>query len=256
MTRHRDLVATVTIAALATLVVTLVPGVRPLRTPFAAALLLALPGYALTAALFAGRVIEWPRRVLMALGLSVSVSLVVGLILNLTPFGLRGASWAVALLATTCIPCAIAARLRDDGTVLRPRSVPRLRPALTDLLFFAAAVLLLGGAVALARTPLSAKNAQGYTELWLVRSGPEAAATVRVGVASGELRPMSYRLVVRVGSRVEFERHLSMLRPGEKFTAGVRLSNAPAVPIQALLYRRDRPGVVYRVARLWPHNPS
>jgi uncharacterized membrane protein len=183
----------------------------------------------------------------------VSVSVVLALVLNLTQLGLRAATWALALLATTCVACEIAARVRR-GEPVRP-FVLRRRPALTDLLFCAAAVLLLGGAVALARTPLAAKNVQGYTALSLVR-GPGTTSTVRVGVTSGELQPMSYRLVVRVGSYVEFERRLSMLRPGETFTTGVRLSNASASPIFALLYRRDRPGIVYRVARLWPRSPS
>jgi uncharacterized membrane protein len=50
-----------------------------------------LPGYSLTAALFSGRHIDWPRRLLLVLGLGLSTSMMVALALDLFPSGLR--SW-------------------------------------------------------------------------------------------------------------------------------------------------------------------
>jgi hypothetical protein len=251
MTRRRpDLAATITLAALATLIVTFVPGMRPLRAPFAALLLLALPGYSLTAVLFPGRAIDWPRRLLLTIGLSISVSVVVGLLLNLTPFGLRAWSWSVALLAVTCGTCAVAACLEREPPSLP--AVARRRVGLPSLLFLLGAALLVFSAVVLAQTPLTAKNAQGYTALWLLPAG--SGESVHVGITSGELHPLSFRLVVRVGSKKEYDRRLPALQPGQQFEATLPLGGAPAGPrpTVALLYRQDRPRSIYRLARLWP----
>jgi uncharacterized membrane protein len=250
--RHPDLAATVMVAAFAALVVTLVPGLPALRTPFAALLLLALPGYSLTAALFGGRAIDWPRRLLLTIGLSISLSVVVGLLLNQTPLGLRASSWSVALLAVTCVACAVAVRLRREVPSLP--AVRRRRVPLPDLMFLLGAALLLFSAVALARTPLTAKNVQGYTALWLLPGGGGETATVRVGIRSGELHTVSFRLVIRVGAKVAYERRLPAFQPGRQFEAIVRLGGAAGGrrPTVASLYRQNSPGSVYRVARLWP----
>jgi uncharacterized membrane protein len=250
--RNADLVATVVVATISALVVVLVPDVLPLRIVLALPLLLALPGYSLTAALFPDQGIDWPRRLLLSIALSLSLDVIIALVLNQMPFGLRSASWAAALLLVTWACSGIAvARRRREGTIAAVARVPRLRPR--DAALFLVAACVLGGAVAFARTPLSAKKVQGYTALWLLPGSRGETATVRVGVTSGELHPMSYRLVVRVGSRAAYQQRLK-LQPGGKWETSVRIRPAAArrAPIEARLYRGDSPQSIYRVARLWP----
>jgi uncharacterized membrane protein len=245
-------------AAIGALVVMAVPGLLPLRIAFALPLLLVLPGYSLTAALFPGREIDWPPRLLLSVALSLSLAVVIGLALNQTPFGLRSASWSVALLVVTWAACATAVSRRRRKGILEP--VPRflrggvawthLKPR--DVAFLLIATCVLGSAVAFARTPLSAKKVQGYTALSLL-PGSRGTSTVRVGVTSGELHSTSYRLVVRVGSRVVYMRRLLRLDPGAQFHVRLRTAaSARPVPIEALLYRQDSPQSIYRVVRLWP----
>jgi hypothetical protein len=61
-----------------------VPG-RILTLP----LVLVLPGYAVTAALFPNRSLGVPERLVFSLGLSVAIVVLGGLLLNVTPFGVR-----------------------------------------------------------------------------------------------------------------------------------------------------------------------
>jgi uncharacterized membrane protein len=250
MKLRRDLVATAALSAFGAIGVVALPDAAPVKIGLAALLVLCLPGYALTAVLFPGRAFGWEYRLLLAVALSVAVSVVVGLLLNLTPLGLRGESWAVSLAAFTCASCFAAGRLWPDGGFAFPRlgRVRRLEIAL-----LAAAALVLTGAVALARTPLSAPNAQGYTALWLLPGTAGSTTGVRVGVASGELRPTSYRLVVRSGGTTLYSQRLRRLRPGGRFRVTLALPRASArKSVTALLYLDGRPKAPYRVVELQP----
>jgi uncharacterized membrane protein len=252
--RHADLLATAAVATIAALLLMLDPGLFTLRVILALPLVLALPGYSLSAALFPNGEIDWPRRLLLSVALSLSLAVVIGLALNLMPFGLRSVPWAAALLLVTVAATAVALarrrRLELIGSVSRVRRV-----SLVDAALLLGAACVLGGAVAFARTPLTAKKVQGYTALWLLPGSGRGTATVRVGVTSGELNPMTYRLVVRLGSRVVSERRRFQLQPGAEVDEVLHLratASARREPIEALLYREDRPQSIYRVVRLWP----
>src|SRR3954471_19437230 len=65
--------------------------------PFA----LVLPGLALTLALFPAGVPDGAERLLFSLGLSLAVTALGGLVLHLTLWGLRPASWTLLLGAIT-----------------------------------------------------------------------------------------------------------------------------------------------------------
>jgi uncharacterized membrane protein len=249
--RYADLAAAAALAVLSAVVVTYVRDPTSVRALFAVLLLLVLPGYSVTALIFARHAVDWERHLLLAIALSISVSIVVALILNLTPLGLDAHTWAAALSAISCCACVVAAARRWDDVL---PIIRRPRFALRDVVFFLVAALVLGYAVFLGRTPLSAKNVQGYTALWLVPGHAKTTTSVRVGVISGELHPASYRLIVRFGKRVAFKHTVSKLMPGQQFTATVRLHSVPVrrTPVVALLYRQGRPHSVYRWARLWP----
>jgi uncharacterized membrane protein len=248
-----DLAATAALAVVSALVVIGVPGAHLLRTMFAVLLVVVLPGYSLTAALFAGLRIDWPRRVLLTFGLGLSVSIVVALVLNLFPSGLRSWTWALALLIATCSGCAIAAARRRRRGPVNPAvptfSFPRVR--LRDLCVALVALVVFGGAVAFARTPLAAKNAQGYSAVWLLPGAGGTTTRVRVGVTSAEQQARSYRLVLRIGSKIVYRRKLA-LAPGGNFATVVKLGGRQprGAKLVASLYLRDRPNSIYRLARL------
>jgi uncharacterized membrane protein len=253
--RHRDLAATAALATVAALIVMLGPGLLPLRVILALPLVVALPGYSLTAALFPDREIDWARRLVLSVALSLCLGVVIGLALNLMPFGLRAGPWAAALLCVTLIATAVAVVRRRRRRPIEPVTTRILRVRFVDVALILAAACVLGGAVAFARTPLTAKKAQGYTALWLLRGSGKETATLRVGVTSGELNPMTYRLVVRLGPRVVYERRRFPLQPGEEVDEVLDLggtASASRQAIEALLYLENRPQSIYRVVRLWP----
>jgi uncharacterized membrane protein len=219
-----------------------------------------LPGYALAAALFGGRRLDWSRGLLLTLGLGLSISIVVAVTLNLTSSGLRSWTWAGALLIVTWSGCVVAAERRrraaSEMSTLIAFSMPRIR--LRDVSVLIAALAVFGGAIAFARSPLAADNALGYSAVWLLPGSHGQTSTVRVGVTSAEKQATSYRLVLRMGRTVVYDRRLSDVPPGGSFAAVVRLPGVRprSTMLEALLYLRNRPGSVYRFARVTLRPPS
>lgn len=213
---------------------------------FAAPLALLAPGYAIVAATFARRDLGWPRAALLSLALSLAALVIGSFGLNYVPGGIRDVSWAI-LLPLATIACCRAAALR------RPRSggpaLPRPRIGRRDAVFALGGLALAVGAVVLAMTTLPAKNARGFTELWVTpqadRAGPSFA---EIGVGSEEQHETSYVLRTRVGDGTPAVRRFT-LRPGEEHT--IRLDAAPSasgapVPVKARLALAAHPGQVYR----------
>jgi uncharacterized membrane protein len=264
MTSRRDLEATIALAALSALVVIAAPG-HLLRAVFAVLLLVVLPGYSLMSALFPGRQLDWPRRLLLILGLGLSTSILLALLLNLTNEvsfgGLRSWTWTLGLLIAVCSGCAVAGERRRRAGITGAGStftIRRIRRGNLGVLFVALAIF--SGAIAFARTPLAAKNALGYSAVWLLPATQGQTNAVRVGVTNGEQHAASYRLVLRIANKIVYSRRLQNLAPGENFAAGVKLNRshrAGATLVVASLYLRDRPGSVYREATLsLPRRPS
>lgn len=247
--RNGDLIAAAVVAAVAAEVVALVSNVA-VRTAFALPLLFVTPGYCLTVAVFGRQRLDGARRAVLTLAMSLSLAILGALVLDLLPFGLQATSWTILLAAVTWIAGAAAA-VRRGVQPQRGWTRPRLRPV--DAALLIAATLIAAGTVAFARTPLPAKNVQGYTALWM-QPMPATTQAVRVGIESGELETVPYRLDLRVGSSVLYRR-LITLEPGQRWEQVVRvrpLQVAADSPVQARLYREDEGPEVYRLVKLGP----
>jgi len=208
---------------------------------------LAIPGYAVTSALFARGRLRGTEVVLLSLSLSVSIAVLGSIFLHLLPGKLETKTWTVLLVATTVV-AGIWAVLRirkqpprEDG---RPR-LARLRPSQAALL--ALALLFTAAAIIFARTPLPASGVRGYTALSIV-PGPQGSGTVQVSVRSSELDRRPFRLAVHADARRTSE-FLLTLDPGERWSRRFRVDRS-LNRVDARLFRADSPGRVYRRVRL------
>jgi uncharacterized membrane protein len=248
---HRDLEVAAAGSAVCAALALLLP-LTALRILFAAPLALLLPGYAIAAAAFGARPTGWQRTLVLSLGLSLATLALGGLALNYVPGGIRSGSWAL-LLVLVALSCCRVAALRRPSPSHHASSWPRLRLSRTE------AGLVLGGsaaaaiALALAFATLPAKNALGYTELWISPTGGRAAAGVQIGVSSDEQSAVAYLLQVRLGrSRPPVIRHFT-LNPAETHTISLGAAPPPlgTLPVTALLFRQDDPSTVYRRVSAW-----
>jgi hypothetical protein len=253
MRGHRDLTAVAAAAVLCALVAVAVP-FEGIRLIAAVPLCLILPGYSIAAAAFGKRSLAVPQQLLLTVALSLAALVIGALILNYAPGGVRTASWALLLVVLVLGACAIAARRRAAPVAKSPpRLQLRVRSAQVALLVGAA--LTAGAGLALAWTPLPAKNAVGYAQLWMLPEEGPGADAFRVGVVSQQQDPTEYRLELQTGSagRTFFTSRLS-LQPGEEREFEVPVGRAQsAEPRQftALLFRRGQSGEVYRRVTGW-----
>jgi hypothetical protein len=248
---HRDLTLASAAAVLCALVAALVPW-ELIRLIAALPLTLFLPGYAIVAAAFYQRELAPPKRLTLSVAASLMVLALGTLVLNAFPFGLRTASWAVFLPLVVIGTCAWAALRRG-----RPSRQPRPllaslgRPTARTAVLVGAAILVGAAAVALAQKPLPAKNADGFTVLWMLPADSREEAVV-VGVESNEQDPASYRLEVSVGAGESRTEEIE-LDPGEGETFEVEVPSPTGSRrrVVASLYREDRPGHLFRRVTRW-----
>lgn len=250
MKEHKDL-RLVCALALASAVLTLILPWGPLCLVVALPLLFFLPGYALAAAIFARGRIPLRHMVVLSLGLSLAVLALGALPLNYLPGGVRAGWWAL-LLVIVVFAAARSAAIRRPSRRAAPSASwrPRLNPAQAAL--FAGGALAIVVAIVLAFIPVGAKDALGYTQMW-IKPLEGGRTGVEIGVDSGEQKEASYRLWVKFGAGEAPQGRYFRLAPGE--TRVVRLLTeeqpAKAEQIRAALFKQGGPGRAYRRVSTW-----
>jgi Protein of unknown function (DUF1616) len=213
---------------------------------FAAPLALVMPGYAIAAAAFARRELEWAKFAVLSVALSLATLALGGLILNYAPGGIRGVSWAVLLLLVVLGGCSAAALRRKKEPAVRSWPRIRLRPVELGLMLAGLAAVV--AALVLSAATLTATDALGFTALWIVPATGSGRSEARIGVRSEELGATDFDLRIRIGKR-QIVRRSFRLRPGEGRVVTVGPPAAPVgsrVPVVATLLRHNHPFSVYR----------
>jgi uncharacterized membrane protein len=249
---HRDLTVAAAAAVLCALVAALVP-VEIIRVIAGLPLTLYLPGFALVAATFDGEELAPLKRVVVEVAASLILLVLGAFVLNIFPFGLTTASWAVLLALFIVLGCFVAARRRGAAKpVKRPLLGDVGRPATRTVLMLTAATLIGAAAVALAQTPLPAKHAEGYTALWMLPTDSDEEAVV-VGVESNEQDPEAYRLRISQAGGSESRTFRVELDPGEEETFEVEVPRGATgrKHVVASLYREGDPDRLFRRVTRW-----
>jgi Protein of unknown function (DUF1616) len=211
---------------------------------FVAPLALFAPGYAIVAAAFARRQLDWPRLLVLSLALSLAVLALGGLVLNYLG-GIHGFSWAILLLLVVAGCCRSTALRRDRPPKRLQLRLPKPGGAKLGLALGGLAAVV--AALVLASATLPAKSAVGYTELWIVPEPESEGSEALVGVKSEEQQTTEYDLGVRIGKQLV--KRSFVLKPGEETSVHVGPPFVPAgftVPVVATLLLDSDPSYVYR----------
>jgi hypothetical protein len=202
--------------------------------------LLAAPGY-LLGELLTGPAAAAADRILAAAGLALSVPVLGGLVLYFAGVPLHRPAW-LALLAGVTLAAGSALFLRrrrgrarpaakNRGPALRPRPGWPLHPG--PAVTLAAALLIAGGGLALARLGAARQHYPGFTQLWLVQRDPQAA-TASLGVRNQEGQTIRYLVVLlRDGRRVS--EWTFSLRNGQDWHQSPRIPAASAARVNLFL---------------------
>ena len=255
--RSADIFAIVAITLVAAILALLVPPDIVLIRIVTLPLVFLLPGYALTSALFPNRSLGVAERLVFSLGLSLTIVILGGLVLNWTPIGLRTGSWVLLLGGITLGASAVALpRRRGQGTPVPGRGrVGNIGLTLRQGLLLGVAALIVCGAVAVSIIGAERQSYAGFTQLWILPAGSaKAENAVSLGVDNMEATAMEYTLTVNLGGKVVKEWTSIDLNPNGKWEATLVLpqtGHAGAVRVEADLYRADAPTAIYRHVVLW-----
>jgi hypothetical protein len=252
MAYRTNLVLAMAVAGIATAIVLLDLAPASIRIAATLPLVILLPGYALTSALFARQARELPAHLLLSVGLSLAITILEGLALNLTPWGLQAVSWALALGGTTIAAGAVA--LLRGRRAARSPAAPAAGPTIRQSLMIGASALMLLAAITIASSPAPQEGLEGYTSLWMVPAPTGSPGALQVGVSSLEFATTRYRLQLEADGQVIHEWPTILLEPSQTWEADaiVRPELLRAGPVKAVLYRLDAPAQVYRHALWWP----
>ena len=182
-------------------------------------------------------------RVATTIGLGLAAIVLGGLLLNETA-GITRTSVAYFAAGLTVAAVVADAFLRLNAGGPPEPGRPRVRVSILDGVLFAGAAALVVIAIGYARTPLTARGAQGYTVLWI----DSKAGNLELGVKSQELQHQRYRLDVTDGRQLVHQWRIA-LSPGRSW--GTSLGPRPkGTAVNAVLYiRRAKAWVAYRRVR-------
>ncbi|HET9849391.1 MAG TPA: DUF1616 domain-containing protein [Candidatus Dormibacteraeota bacterium] len=247
--RYPDLVLVAALAVIGAVVVVTSLGGPVTRLALGLPLALVLPGYALTAALFPGSTLGVPERLTVMLGIGLASLVIVGLVLNWTPWGLTPASWAVAL-ATVTLPATLVAAIRRRGSAEQRVDSPLGGISPEQWSTFGLAALALTAALLIARSGALTPQGDGFTQLWMLPRAQANANQVRIGITSRERATVVYRLELESGSQVQTTWTFK-LAPGQSWQTTAAVSPVRrGAQTSAILFRLDVPDLPYRQVAL------
>lgn len=226
-------------------------------------LVLFFPGYSLTAAIFPSPQTRYadpfpPQdrsdpvlRFVLVTGTQISVLIVQGLLLHLTPLGITDRT-STLLLAGITLLSGTAALFRSPGQKNHPsaRLTVQIRPRI--VLYGTLAILLVLAAFILAARGMQQSISPDLTRLWILPVEGAGGGQFQVHIRSLEQHPQQYRLQVWASGRLVEEWPSINLSPGESWSAGIIISPEASAQVEALLFRAGSGSIYRRVHHVLP----
>ncbi|MDD2438671.1 MAG: DUF1616 domain-containing protein [Methanosarcinaceae archaeon] len=264
----------------------LVPGLNDtvIRTALGLPLVLFLPGYALTAALFISeKELDGIERVALSFGLNIAIVPLIGLGLNYTPWGIRLFPILFCLSSFTLLMCAIAGWRRKNlpegkkafeisfktyWLALKAEVLEKPESKIDKMLTLLLVLSILASGVTLFYVIVSPKEGEHFTEFYIL--GPEGMAdnypteyllgesrTVIVGIVNHEYRTLNYTMDLRlenVSLEIPEDQAFITLRHNETWERSLKI-NPPfegrALKLEFLLFNETEKTKPYRDLHLW-----
>jgi hypothetical protein len=246
---HADLLLALACSVAVTIAVLAAPDATLARVTLGIPLVLVVPGYAMTVALFGEHRPDGPALVVWALSLSIALTILSALALDALGVELTAAALTLTLAGIGAGAALVAGARRPAGT-RRPPAAAVVALARTPWTAAVVAVAAVFAVLLVAlREPTPNTAVPGYTQLAAQRE----PGGVRVALQSAEQRPTRYRVRVVVARALVAER-TATLAAGQRWSRVVaRSAAARASTVSVAVYRAgvDRGGP-YRRLQLRP----
>jgi uncharacterized membrane protein len=254
-----------------------------LRTYLGILLVLFLPGYALTGAIFpAKKDIEGIERAVISLGLSIAIVPIMGLVLNYTIWGIQEITLLTSLSIFILLMCAIAYHRRSllpeeeafevpfKAFFLRMKTEIMKKPESKIDRVFAVILVLstLASVVGLAHIIGNPKEREHFTEFYILGANKTADGypadlvlgkngMVIVGIVNHEYRPVDYTMELRLENQslplpkdqkqISLAHNMSWIEP-VTFTPPFKGNN---MKLEFLLFNETEKQTPYRNLHIW-----
>lgn len=216
--------------------------------PLGILMVLFVPGYVVVAAMLPK--VGSEKTLLLSLGLSVSISVVGGLVLNTMPWGLTLVTESLWLSTISFVGILFAWRWRRTHVHEFETGLPSLQKE--NVAIFGVAGLILLGSVSVAYISSEQKETT-FTQLWALPTvTADGKFEIQIGIRNEEKQFENFNLYIDIdGKRLEEWPTIPLEARGEWVT-NVELSHIPDRPIQISLYRVKDLKNVYRWLRISP----
>jgi hypothetical protein len=229
-----------TFSVAAAVVTTLTPLPTAVRVLFGIPLVLLLPGWGLLAATGIGARMGRALSVASAVGTSVAVAVLLGLVLDLTPGGLLTVPWGVSLGAVSMLGFIVAAIGTPADAAAPTLSGLRFSTPAASLAVSLAVAVVAVTLITAHRGGVEFQRQQSFAQVWMTPS-PGMARTFDVGLRSLVPDSASYRIVLTADDGSELRVWSDVvLNHGGEWTESVAL---PAGTYSAQLIAYYEPGM-------------
>lgn len=210
-------------------------------------MVLILPGYVFSIALFSQ--LEFIARLLLTLAISLVLVILGGLLLNMVPLGLDGSTWTVFLLVIIGAGVLLAWRLRSTQAGAPALLLPKVNLRVVLLMGLSLAFVALAIFVSQLATSRQDKT---FSMLWANFDQNDPTLPLVIGVENQEGLPTIYHMVVEVNGSAYQKWDKISLENGKTFETRVTFSQPPSTAVRVLLYRSEAPDKVYRQVLVAP----
>ncbi len=268
--RNSDMFVAIAIASLNIVGAFLPTRVSLVSAVLALPLVFFIPGYVLIEMIALKRTLGRFHRILFSLGLSITLDIMGGFLLNILPVGLRAESWVIFLGGFTLLFALLVPLLRRDevGTASsRPISnrgadkdaIKRSLPIISVLrggVVLSLAILLVVVALVYATNGVTQQPHTGFTQLWMLPPAQsEQQCIVHLGIRSFELTSVTYHATLSVNSVREVVWPSIALVPKQTWEQPILVptSSTHTTTIEVKLYKGNNSTSVYRQVHVTLH---
>lgn len=200
--------------------------------------ILCAPGYALLRLLLPADRFSLPERGIFAVGLSIALTILTGLVLNATPWGLRVVPFTLALSAITLAIAGLALLL---GTPAPAR--PKLDLRRNHLVLFVGAALLVIVALVISVQGVQTYQTAQFTQTWLLSAD---STHLTFGLQNEEGHADTYKVVVMVNGVVVQHWDAVTLADQQQWQQVLAKPTRAGAHLTVTIYRSEAPKTVYR----------
>lgn len=213
------------------------------------------PGYLLIEILSQKREHDGTTYLLLSIGLSLSIDILCGFLLNFIPAGLTPTTWGIFLAALT-MACALLCMVRRRRWQIPVDQRQKDLPTRYEFLLLTVIVYLVIFAFIYTTSNIENQKNQGSTQFWLLLDNHQSHdCAVLLGIESNQAATTTYQVEVKENN--QYAAHWSSITLAsqqkwqERLPIAINHAQTPPLQIEADLYRQQEPASVYRTAQLF-----